>query len=100
MDNLIKDLAIEPFKIGNTEINHLRIEISHDKGGHSWGTGEWRPCGVRADIKPIEKKDHKSLLTLLRQAVDDFSAITIPDDNIPVIGVVGEIYIKYNYLIA
>lgn len=56
MDKLIKDLAIEPFKIGNIEINHLRIEISHDKGGHSWGTGEWRPCGVRADIKPIEKK--------------------------------------------
>ncbi|MBR4454382.1 MAG: 2-hydroxyacyl-CoA dehydratase [Bacteroidales bacterium] len=51
---------------------------------------------IQASIPYIEKKDHKSLLTLLRQAVDDFAAITIPDDNIPVIGVVGEIYIKYN----
>ena len=57
MKDLIKDIAIEPFKVGNVELNHLRIEISHDKGGFSYGTGEYRACGVRADIKPIEKKD-------------------------------------------
>ena len=55
--DLRKDVVIEPFKVGHSELNHLRISISHDKGGVSWMTGETRPCGIRADIKPIGKHD-------------------------------------------
>ena len=43
----------------------------------------------------VGKKDRKGLMNLLKEAVKDFSAITTPKE-VPVIGVVGEIYIKYN----
>ena len=44
----------------------------------------------------IERKDYKGLENLLRQAVEDFAAITDCTKKAPQIGVVGEIYVKYN----
>lgn len=44
----------------------------------------------------IENENCNGLIELYKQAVDDFKKITIPNDSIPTIGVVGEIYIKYN----
>ncbi len=44
----------------------------------------------------IEAKDSKGLKNLLRAAVADFSAAIKNDITVPIIGVVGEIYVKYN----
>ncbi|MBO4402599.1 MAG: 2-hydroxyacyl-CoA dehydratase, partial [Bacteroidales bacterium] len=44
----------------------------------------------------IARRDHKGLLKLFEQAVKDFDAAILHKDDIPVIGVVGEIYVKYN----
>ncbi len=44
----------------------------------------------------IENRDKKGLLTLLEKAIDDFISILDPGIKVPVIGVVGEIYVKYN----
>jgi predicted CoA-substrate-specific enzyme activase len=44
----------------------------------------------------IEKRDSGGLLKLLDQAIDEFEAIINDDVQVPIIGVVGEIYVKYN----
>ena len=44
----------------------------------------------------IEKKDHRGLKRLLSEAVREFSENINPDKRLPRVGVVGEIYIKYN----
>jgi predicted CoA-substrate-specific enzyme activase len=44
----------------------------------------------------IIHRDRSGLLLLLDQAIDEFIAIINPDIQTPVIGVVGEIYVKYN----
>ena len=44
----------------------------------------------------IAKRDYKALLGLFKEAVREFNDAIVPDDHIPVIGVVGEIYVKYN----
>ncbi len=44
----------------------------------------------------IENKNTKGLLTLLDHAIDDFMHIIDPTKKVPAIGVVGEIYVKYN----
>ncbi|MCL2040664.1 MAG: acyl-CoA dehydratase activase-related protein [Bacteroidales bacterium] len=44
----------------------------------------------------IAAKKRKALYKLLEQAAEAFNDIIIPNDKIPVIGVVGEIYVKYN----
>ena len=47
--------------------------------------------------KPIiAAKKRKLLYKLLEQAAEEFNTIIIPDKKVPVIGVVGEIYVKYN----
>lgn len=46
--------------------------------------------------KCIDAKQTSMLYDLLKQAVKDFDEITVVNDNIPVMGVVGEIYLKYN----
>ena len=51
---------------------------------------------INACTPYIEKKNRKGLYKLLEEAVNEFSKITKPDDNVPAIGVVGEIYVKYN----
>lgn len=47
-------------------------------------------------FKYIENKDYLGIKNLLRQAVKDFTDITEIGKNAPRIGVVGEIYVKYN----
>jgi len=45
----------------------------------------------------VEKADYKCLLDVLREAVKDFNAIAVMDRPVPRIGVVGEIFLKYNF---
>ncbi|MCR5189797.1 MAG: 2-hydroxyglutaryl-CoA dehydratase, partial [Bacteroidales bacterium] len=44
----------------------------------------------------IERRDHKALLKLFEEAVAEFDSAILHKEGIPVIGVVGEIYVKYN----
>jgi len=44
----------------------------------------------------IAAKKRKMLYKLLEQAAEEFNEICVPTDKVPVIGVVGEIYVKYN----
>ena len=44
----------------------------------------------------IERRDTNGLINLLSQAVCDFSSLTDFSRRVPVIGLVGEIYVKYN----
>lgn len=44
----------------------------------------------------IARRDSKGLLNLFNEAVQAFNAAIEPNDHLPVIGVVGEIYVKYN----
>ena len=51
---------------------------------------------IQAGLPYLETKNRKGLYKLLEEAVNEFSKITRKDDTIPAIGVVGEIYVKYN----
>ncbi len=44
----------------------------------------------------ILKKDRSALFRLVKEAAAEFNEIIEPNDNVPIIGVVGEIYVKYN----
>lgn len=44
----------------------------------------------------IESKNYNGILALLEKAVEDFDKAIYYNDNIPIIGIVGEIYVKYN----
>ena len=44
----------------------------------------------------IERKDYQAMKRLLKEAVTEFSDNIFTDKKLPKIGVVGEIYIKYN----
>lgn len=44
----------------------------------------------------IKNQNYKELKTLLKQAVVEFNAIPINNEFVPTIGIVGEIYVKYN----
>jgi len=45
----------------------------------------------------IENADYPYLLNLLKKAVADFNQIEIHDKVVPRIGIVGEIFVKYNF---
>ena len=45
----------------------------------------------------VEKADYHYLLTVLEKAVQDFNGVEIVDRPVPRIGVVGEIFVKYNF---
>jgi predicted nucleotide-binding protein (sugar kinase/HSP70/actin superfamily) len=45
----------------------------------------------------IERADYHYLLNLLEKAVTDFNNIKVSDRPVPKIGVVGEIFVKYNF---
>ena len=45
----------------------------------------------------VEKADYHYLLTVLEEAVQDFNGVEIVDRPFPRIGVVGEIFVKYNF---
>lgn len=47
-------------------------------------------------VEAIRRNDHKALLSLLEQAVADFNGVDIYDREFTKIGLVGEIYVKYN----
>jgi predicted CoA-substrate-specific enzyme activase len=49
-------------------------------------------CGCKA----IEKNDSKNLLNLLKQAVTDFNMISTTDMTFSKVGLLGEIFVKYN----
>jgi predicted nucleotide-binding protein (sugar kinase/HSP70/actin superfamily) len=51
---------------------------------------------IDACIPYLEARNKKGLYALLEDAINDFTRIIEPIDDIPVIGVVGEIYVKYN----
>jgi predicted CoA-substrate-specific enzyme activase len=44
----------------------------------------------------ILKKNRAALFRLIREAAGAFNDIMTPNDHVPIIGVVGEIYVKYN----
>jgi predicted nucleotide-binding protein (sugar kinase/HSP70/actin superfamily) len=46
--------------------------------------------------KGIEKADFKYLLNLLKEAVSEFNAVAVINKPVPVVGVLGEIFVKYN----
>lgn len=51
---------------------------------------------IELGIKCVERKDHKSLISLFRKAVKDFNALTVVDRKFTKVGLIGEIYVKYN----
>lgn len=51
---------------------------------------------IEAAFPFIEAKDYKGLKRLLKQAVADFTSAVEKNKQVPVIGLVGEIYVKYN----
>ena len=51
---------------------------------------------INASFPYIERRDHKGLLKLFAQAIEEFNSNINHTDNLPIIGVVGEIYVKYN----
>jgi predicted CoA-substrate-specific enzyme activase len=44
----------------------------------------------------IESRNRRGLCRLIEQAAEAFNRIVTPNDRVPIIGVVGEIYVKYN----
>jgi predicted nucleotide-binding protein (sugar kinase/HSP70/actin superfamily) len=65
------------------EVNSGESKKVHEKYLSRMGTG-------------IEKANFKYLLNLLREAISEFNGINIKTESVPVIGVVGEIFVKYN----
>lgn len=47
-------------------------------------------------VEAVRSNDHKTLLSLLEQAVADFNNIAIHHHEFTKIGLIGEIYVKYN----
>ena len=49
------------------------------------------------ELKPlIETNNVKGVLAKLEEAVEGFNQLDLKEDNMPAIGIVGEIYVKYN----
>lgn len=51
---------------------------------------------IARGVEAVRRNDHKILLSLLEQAVADFNSIGIHDRPFTKIGLIGEIYVKYN----
>ena len=51
---------------------------------------------IEAALPIVAHGDAKALYALLQKAADDFTAITDAQKRTPVVGLVGEIYVKYN----
>lgn len=60
MKELTKDIVIDPvIPIGqHRKINALRIEIDHQKDGHSLLTDEYHKKGIICRVTPVEKSEH------------------------------------------
>ena len=62
------------------------------------GTAKALHQNYLSKMKPgIENADYHFLLNLLREATEDFNNIKIKNKIVPRIGVVGEIFVKYNF---
>lgn len=46
--------------------------------------------------KGVENADYRYLMNILKQAVEEFNRIDIRSGNVPKVGIVGEIFVKYN----
>lgn len=57
---------------------------------------ELRKKYIDLAIPYIVKRNTKGLKKLFKQAINEFDSVIEHKDNIPIIGVVGEIYVKYN----
>ena len=51
---------------------------------------------VGMGINAIRENDHKALLSSLEQAVTDFNRLPLYDHEFTKVGLIGEIYVKYN----
>lgn len=51
---------------------------------------------VERGVEAIEANDYRMLLQLLQQAVDDFNQVAIHEREFSKVGLIGEIYVKYN----
>lgn len=51
---------------------------------------------VERGVEAIEANDFRMLLQLLQQAVDDFNQVAIHEREFSKVGLIGEIYVKYN----
>ena len=51
---------------------------------------------TEASFPLVENRDTKGLQALMRQAVKEFNEITDFTKRVPIVGVVGEIYVKFN----
>jgi predicted CoA-substrate-specific enzyme activase len=51
---------------------------------------------IERGVEAVRQKNHTTLLQLLRQAVGDFNRINILERTFTRIGLVGEIFVKYN----
>jgi len=51
---------------------------------------------IEQGVDAVAKNEVKTLLKSLKQAVADFNAVDISDKEFPKVGLVGEIYVKYN----
>jgi predicted nucleotide-binding protein (sugar kinase/HSP70/actin superfamily) len=51
---------------------------------------------ITAALPCIKRRDADALFSLLQQAVASFNAIPVRPGNFPAVGLVGEIYLKYN----
>ena len=60
LKELKKDIVIDPvIPIGQYhKINMLRIEIDHQKDGHSWFTDEYHKKGIICRVTPMDKSEH------------------------------------------
>lgn len=52
---------------------------------------------IEKGIEAVRNNDHKMLLSLLKKAVDDFNDIDIYMHEFTKVGLIGEIYVKYNH---
>ncbi|MBN2787624.1 MAG: 2-hydroxyacyl-CoA dehydratase [Paludibacteraceae bacterium] len=59
-------------------------------------TAALRDKYLEKSIALLREKKHKQLKELLKEAVAEFNAIPCTDKEVQVIGIIGEIYVKYN----
>ncbi len=51
---------------------------------------------IERGVEAVKKNNYQTLLALLNQAVDDFNWIPVQEKTFEKIGLIGEIYVKYN----
>ncbi|GAB6011927.1 acyl-CoA dehydratase activase-related protein [Viscerimonas tarda] len=72
---------------------HSSISVREKKKGSAQEVFDFY---IERGIDAVKANDHKTLLRLLKEAVADFNNIPIHDRELTKVGLIGEIYIKYN----